>query len=170
MLHHRANVSGNAPPFTKSLIHSHSTKDSKGPSVDEDGSTVVFGRADDVIMVWKAAEGTARVLASNTYNGTGDCDISAEGNWAAYRTKPFYNIELKSTASGSTTAALVVNEDATSGERASDPSVSGNGDYVAYVRDCTVEPVLPLNPCLRWSRARETNCGRLSSTRLCALR
>ena len=86
-------------------------------------------------MVWKAAEGTARVLASNTYNGTGDCDISADGNWAAYRTKPFYNIELKNTSSGSA-PALVVNENATSGERASDPSVSGNGDYVAYVRDC----------------------------------
>ena len=85
-------------------------------------------------MVWKAAEGTARVLASNTYDGTGDCDISADGNWAAYETKSVYNIELTSTASGS--IALVVNEDATSGERASDPSVSGNGDYVAYVRDC----------------------------------
>ena len=85
-------------------------------------------------MVWKAAEGTARVLASNTYDGTGDCDISADGNWAAYETKSVYNIELTSTASGSD--ALVVNEDATSGERASDPSVSGNGDYVAYVRDC----------------------------------
>ena len=83
-------------------------------------------------MVWKAAEGTARVLASNTYDGTGDCDISADGNWAAYETKSVYNIELTSTASGSD--ALVVNEDATSGERASDPSVSGNGDYVAYVR------------------------------------
>ena len=85
-------------------------------------------------MVWKAAEGTARVLASNTYDGTGDCDISADGNWAAYETKSVYNIELTSTASGSD--AVVVNEDATSGERASDPSVSGNGDYVAYVRDC----------------------------------
>ena len=83
-------------------------------------------------MVWKAAEGTARVLASNTYDGTGDCDISADGNWAAYETKSVYNIELTSTASGSD--AVVVNEDATSGERASDPSVSGNGDYVAYVR------------------------------------
>ena len=134
MLHHRADVSsGNTPPFTKSLIYNHSTKDSKGPSVNEDGSAVAFGRDDDVIMVWKAAEGTARVLASNTYNGTGDCDISADGNWAAYRTKPFYNIELKNTSSGSA-PALVVNENATSGERASDPSVSGNGDYVAYVR------------------------------------
>ena len=85
-------------------------------------------------MVWKAAEGTARVLSSNTYDGTGDCDISADGNWAAYETKSVYNIELTSTASGSD--AVVVNEDATSGERASDPSVSGNGDYVAYVRDC----------------------------------
>ena len=84
--------------------------------------------------MWKAAEGTARVLASNTYDSTGDCDISADGNWAAYETKSVYNIELTSTASGSD--ALVVNEDATSGERASDPSVSGNGDYVAYVRDC----------------------------------
>ena len=84
-------------------------------------------------MVWKAAEGTARVLASNTYDGTGDCDISADGNWAAYGTKSVYNIELTSTASGSD--AVVVNEDATSGERASDASVSGNGDYVAYVRD-----------------------------------
>ena len=85
-------------------------------------------------MVWKAAEGTARVLASNTYDGTGDCDISADGNWAAYETKSVYNIELTSTASGS--IAVVVNEDATSGERASDPSVSGNGEYVAYVCDC----------------------------------
>ena len=84
-------------------------------------------------MVWKAAEGTARVLASNTYDSTGDCDISADGNWAAYETKSVYNIELTSTASGS--IALVVNEDATSGERASDPSVSGDGEYVAYVRD-----------------------------------
>ena len=135
MLYRRADVSGNTPPFTKSLIYNHSTKDSKGPSVNEDGSAVVFGRADDVIMVWKAAEGTARVLASNTYDSTGDCDISADGNWATYETqKPIYNIELKSTAPGS--AALVVNEDATSGERASDPSISGNGDYVAYVRGC----------------------------------
>ena len=133
MLYHRADVSsGNTPPFTKSLIYNHSTKDSKGPSVNEDGSAVAFGRADDVIMVWKAAEGTARVLASNTYDSTGDCDISADGNWAAYETKSVYNIELTSTASGSD--AVVVNEDATSGERASDPSVSGNGDYVAYVR------------------------------------
>ena len=135
MLYRRADVSGNTPPYTKSLIYNHSTKDSKGPSVNEDGSAVVFGRADDVIMVWKAAEGTARVLASNTYDSTGDCDISADGNWATYETqKPIYNIELKSTAPGS--AALVVNEDATSGERASDPSISGNGDYVAYVRGC----------------------------------
>ena len=135
MLHLRANVSGNAPPFTKSLTYNHSTKDSKGPSVDEDGSTVVFGRADDVIMVWKAAEGTARVVASNTYDSTGDCDISADGDWVAYEKKSVYNIELTSTASGSA-PALVVNEDATSGERASDPSVSGDGEYVAYVRDC----------------------------------
>ena len=85
-------------------------------------------------MVWKAAEGTARVLASNTYDGTGDCDISADGTWAAYETNSVYNIELTSTASGS--IAFVVNEDATSGERASDPSISGNGEYVAYVRDC----------------------------------
>ena len=135
MLYRRADVSGNTPPFTKSLIYNHSTKDSKGPSVNEDGSAVVFGRADDVIMVWKAAEGTARVLASNTYDSTGDCDISADGNWATYETqKPIYNIELKSTAPGS--AALVVNQDATSGEKASDPSISGNGDYVAYVRGC----------------------------------
>jgi len=135
VLYRRADVSGNTPPYTKSLIYNHSTKDSKGPSVNEDGSAVVFGRADDVIMVWKAAEGTARVLASNTYDSTGDCDISADGNWATYETqKPIYNIELKSTAPGS--AALVVNEDATSGERASDPSISGNGDYVAYVRGC----------------------------------
>ena len=137
MLHHRADVSsGNTPPFTKSLIYNHSTKDSKGPSVNEDGSAVAFGRADDVIMVWKAAEGTARVLASNAYPITGDCDISADGNWAVYETRPSaYNIELKNTTLGSA-PALVVNEDATSGERASDPSVSGNGDYVAYVRDC----------------------------------
>ena len=135
MLYRRADVSGNTPPFTKSLIYNHSTKDSKGPSVNEDGSAVVFGRADDVTMVWKAAEGTARVLASNTYDSTGDCDISADGNWATYETqKPIYNIELKSTAPGS--AALVVNQDATSGEKASDPSISGNGDYVAYVRGC----------------------------------
>ena len=136
MLHHRADVSsGNTPPFAKSLIHSHSTRDSKGPSVNEDGSVVVFGRADKVIMVWRAAEGTARDLASNTYSATGDCDISADGNWAAYETiRPAYNIELTRTASGSA-AALVVNEDATGGERASDPSVSGNGDYVAYVHD-----------------------------------
>ena len=110
------------------------TKDLKGPSVNEDGSAVVFGRADDVIMVWKAAEGTARVLASNTYDSTGDCDISADGNWATYETRSVYNVELTSTASGS--APLVVNQDATSGERASDPSISGNGDYVAYVRGC----------------------------------
>ena len=138
MLHHRADVSsGNTPPFTKSLIYNHSTKDSKGPSVNEDGSVVVFGRTGNEIMVWKAAEGTARVLASNTYDSTGDCDISADGNWAVYETtRPSaYNIELKNTSSGSA-PALVVNEDATSGERASDPSVSGNGDYVAYVRDC----------------------------------
>ena len=134
MLYRRADVSGNTPPFAKSLIYNHSTKDSKGPSVNEDGSAVVFGRADDVIMVWKAAEGTARVLASNTYDSIGDCDISADGNWAVYETKSVYNIELTGTASGST--ATVVNEDATSGERASDPSVSGNGDYVAYVCGC----------------------------------
>ena len=133
-MHHRADVSGNTPPFTKSLIYNHSTEDSKGPSVNEDGSVVVFGRADDVTMVWKAAEGTARALASNTYDSIGDCDISANGNWAAYETKSVYNIELTGTASGST--ATVVNEDATSGERASDPSVSGNGDYVAYVCGC----------------------------------
>ena len=132
---HRADVSsGNTPPFTKSLIYNHSTKDSKGPSVNEDGSVVVFGRTGNEIMVWKAAEGTARVLASSAYPSTGDCDISADGNWAAYETKSVYNIELTSTASGS--IALVVNEDATSGERASDPSVSVDGDYVAYVRDC----------------------------------
>ena len=89
-----------------------------------------------MIMVWKAAEGTARVLASNAYPSTGDSDISADGNWAVYETRPSaYNIELKNTTSGSA-PALVVNEDATSGERASDPSVSGNGEYVAYVRDC----------------------------------
>ena len=135
MLHHRADISsGNMPPFTKSLIYNHSTKDSKGPSVNEDGSVVVFGRTGNEIMVWKAAEGTARVLASNAYPSTGDCDISADGNWAVYETKSVNNIELTSTASGS--IAVVVNEDATSGERASDPSVSGNGEYVAYVCDC----------------------------------
>ena len=136
MLYHRADVSsGNTPPFAKSLIYNHSTKDSQGPSVNEDGSAVVFARDDGVVMVWTAAEGAARVLASNTYSGTGDCDISADGNWATYETRPpAYNIELKSTASGSA-AALVVNEDATGDERASDPSVSGNGDYVAYVHD-----------------------------------
>jgi Tol biopolymer transport system component len=136
VLHHRADVSsGNTPPFTKSLIYSHSTEDSKGPSVNEDGSAVVFGRNDDVVMVWTAAEGTARVLASNTYDFAGAYDISADGNWAAYETKSVDNIELTRTASGSA-AALVVNEDATQqGETASDPSVSGNGDYVAYVRD-----------------------------------
>lgn len=134
-MHHRADVSGNTPPFTKSLIYYHSTKDSKGPSVNEDGSAVVFGRADKVTMVWKAAEGTARALASNTNGNIGDCDISADGNWAAYETRSVYNIELTGTASGST-AATVVNEDASSGERASDPSVSGNGDYVAYVCGC----------------------------------
>ena len=104
--------------------------DSTDPSVNEDGSAVVFGLDDGVVMVWTAAEGAARVLASNTITG----DISADGNWAAYGTKSVYNIELKSTAPGSA-AALVVNEDATGGERASDPSVSGNGDYVAYVHD-----------------------------------
>ena len=134
MLHHRADVSsGNTPPFAKSLIYNHGTKNSQGPSVNEDGSAVVFGRTGNEIMVWKAAEGTARDLARNTYNGTGDCDISADGNWAVYEKKTVYNIELKNTSSGSA-PALVVNEDATSGERASDPSVSGNGDYVAYVR------------------------------------
>ena len=67
----------------------------------------------------------------------GDCDISADGNWAVYETtRPSaYNIELKNTSSGSA-PALVVNQNATSGERASDPSISGNGEYVAYVRDC----------------------------------
>jgi Tol biopolymer transport system component len=117
------------------LIYNHSTKDSKGPSVNEDGSAVVFGRADDVTMVWKAAEGTARVLASSTYDSTGDCDISADGDWAVYETKPpVYNIELISTASGS--AAQVINEMNTSGERASDPSISGDGGYVTYVGGC----------------------------------
>ena len=102
MLHHRADVSsGNTPPFTKSLIYNHSRNASKGPSVNEDGSAVAFGRSDDVIMVWKAAEGTARVVASNTYDSTGDCDISADGDWVAYEKKSVYNIELTSTASGS---------------------------------------------------------------------
>jgi hypothetical protein len=51
-----------------------------------------------------------------------------------YETKTVYNIELISTAPGS--AAQVINEMDTSGERASDPSISGDGGYVTYVGGC----------------------------------
>jgi len=81
-------------------------------------------------MLWRETESTPRTLASNTFDSTGDCDVSAEGDWAVYETKTTYNIELISTSDNST--AQVINQVSDSGERASDPAISGEGKFVAY--------------------------------------
>ena len=68
-------TAGNSAPFPKTNVYNHPTYDSKGPAVSEDGSKVVFGRSDDKIMLWSATDTTAREIADNTYDSTGDCDI-----------------------------------------------------------------------------------------------
>jgi Tol biopolymer transport system component len=125
-----ADVTGSEPPFPITNIYNHPTLDSKGAAVSEDGSAVVFGRADDKVMLWTSPN-TTRELAASTADGTGCCDISDDGAWVAYTTKTSYDVELISTADGAT--ATRINQVTGSGEKASDPAVSGQGEYVAYV-------------------------------------
>ena len=131
----KADVSSTrSPPFPKRNVYNHATHDSKGPAVNEDGTKVVFG-SDDKIMLWTADDAsigmTPRELATDAYDGTGDVDISADGNWVVYEKKSVYNVELISTQTGAN--ATVINEVADSGERASDAAISGHGEYVAFV-------------------------------------
>lgn len=104
--------------------------DAKGPAVSNDGK-VIFGRADDVVMLWSQEDGSVRQLASSTLDSTGCCDISADGSTAIYATKsPNYNIEKISTTPGA--SSTVINLGGTS-ERASDPAISADGAFAAYV-------------------------------------
>ena len=125
-------ASSNQPPFPKTSIYNHATMDSKGAAVDANGSAVVFGRSDDKIFLWTPGQAAPRELASSAYDSTGCCDISADGHWVVYRTKSTYDIMLVSTSPGSV-AATMVNDVTGSGEKASDPAISGQGEYVTYV-------------------------------------